>query len=93
MKEYIAALDFEIETAEEVFEHFNTKPIFSYEVIENPYGGNPELKVVFTYTGRIYNGAVKEWKINPAFYSVDMFRNEIKAYMYDCVYGFISLGY
>ena len=91
MKEYIDCLEFEIETAKECFEHFNAKPIFNYRVIENPYGGNPTLHVTFTYETKQFNGKIKEWKINPAFCSVEMFRNEIKSYMYDCLYCFISI--
>ena len=90
MKEYIDALQFEIETAQEVFEHWDMTPRFDYTVKENPYGGNPELIVKFDYTGKI-QGREKIFRVNPAFESVEMFRNEIKAYMYDCVYCFVSL--
>lgn len=90
MKDYISALKFEIETAEEVFEHWDMKPRFKWTVKENPYGGNPELIVKFDYTGKI-QGREKVFRVNPASCSVEMFVNELKAYLYDCVYGFVSI--
>lgn len=90
MKDYISALKFEIETAEEVFEHWDMKPRFQWTVKENPYGGNPELIVKFDYTGKI-QGREKVFRISPASCSVEMFVNELKAYLYDCVYGFVSI--
>lgn len=91
MEKYVDELRFNIETVEEVFEAFDVVPVFDYEVIPNKFGGNPELKVTFTYKAKNYDGKVKEWIINPAFYTVERFINEIKAYMFMCVYTFVSI--
>ena len=75
----------------DVFEHFNVEPIFSDEIIPNPYGGNPEYKVTFTYKAPHFEGREKVFTYHPAFTTVPGFIAEIRAYMFECVDAFVNL--
>lgn len=82
-----------VQQAEDIFEHFQAKPVFDIVEIPNEYGGNSELRVGFYYTGRLYNGKTKQFVYRPASQTEQGFINEIRSYLLDCVDGFINLGY
>jgi len=82
-----------IEQAEDIFEHFNAKPKFSITEIPNAYGGNPELHVDFSYSGRLYNGVQKTFVFKPTSQTEQGFVNEIRSYLLDCVDGFVNIGF
>ena len=82
-----------IQQAEDIFEHFNAKPVFDIVEIPNESGGNSELHVGFYYQGRLYNGKMKQFVYRPAVQTEQGFINEIRSYLLDCVDGLINLGY
>ena len=91
MSELQERLNALIGQAEDVFEHFQAKPVFEVKTINNPFGGNPETHVGFTYTTKHFNGKPKLFSYRPASQTVDEFINEIRAYMFDCVDAFVNL--
>lgn len=91
MKEVQAMVYRNMDRISDVFEHFNVKPYFSVEEIKNPFGGNPEQVVTFTFVAPHYNGKTKTFKRNPASKTVEMLENEILAYMFQCVDTFVNI--
>ena len=80
-----------IDQTEDIFEYFSVTPVFNVSVIENEYGGNPEVKVDFTYAAKHLNGKPKQFILRPAIQTGEAFINEIRAYMFDCVDAFVNL--
>lgn len=74
----------------EVFEHFGAVPHFSYEEKPNPYGGNPEYIIHFSVDWRCPMKE-KDFVMQPAAESAEMFFNRIRAYMFDCIDAFCNL--
>ena len=90
MKEITEMLDSISDQVRDVFEHFDAIPHFKAWEEKNPYGGNPTYKVEFSADWRIPMKA-KTFSRNPAFKTVDMLRDEIKAYLFDCIDTFCNL--
>ena len=91
MEPKVNAIMEHVQQIDDIFEYFKATPHFLFEVVSNDFGGNPELIVSFWYETRHYNGKHVKFTYQPAFGTIESFINEIKAYMLDCVDGFINL--
>lgn len=91
MKPEIDAVMNQMDRINDVFEHFNATPKFIIDVKENPYGGNPTLKVTFWYEAKYYAGKQVVFIYRPTVETIDSFVNSILAYMFECVDTFVNI--
>lgn len=89
LHEYIDALIWENETADEIINRrFGIETDCEYYAIPNAYGGNPTLQADFSfYAPEAKHGWRGQIIVNPSSCSVEMFRNQVKAYYYDVIYS------